>query len=104
MNWRHRGVWTPSTPNGKPAAILAFPATWRYRALVPVTIPALGYGVVSLGYVEGASTPALETKVAARESDGELSIENEMFCIKAKIGESIQIEKQGVACLKLITA
>ena len=73
---------------------------WRYRALVPVTIPALGYGVVSLGYVEGASTPALETKVAARESDGELSIENEMFCIKAKIGESIQIEKQGVAWLR----
>lgn len=68
---------------------------WRYRALVPVEIPALGYSVVSLGYVEGAPLQTLETSVFAEQNEIEYSICNETFRVTATIGATISLQKDG---------
>lgn len=70
-------------------------AAIRTRGLVPVTLPPLGWSVVTLGYVEGARpAPALTEPVATAPTPG--TLDNGIYSVTASIGESgIQIFRSG---------
>lgn len=55
---------------------------WRKRVLVPVTLPAAGWQVASLGWVENSPTPALDTRATGRGK----AIANDFYKISAHVG------------------
>ena len=65
---------------------------WRKRVVVPVTLPAAGWNVVTLGWVEKPAIPALATKASGRDQ----SIRNQFYRISAQPGgRGIQIVHRG---------
>lgn len=59
----------------------AFPhLVWRKRVVVPVTLPPLGWGVYTLGYVEGAEPPAQPERPLAH------AIRNAFLAVSARPG------------------
>jgi alpha-mannosidase len=68
------------------------PWPWRKRVLVPVTLPACGWNVVELGWVEGARAVAVKNPVKA----GPGSIANDLWRVEAKKGGTgVQFFHQG---------
>jgi alpha-mannosidase len=63
---------------------------WRQRVVANVSLPALGWGVFSLGWVEGAKPPRARGASAPRRGE----IRNETLRVKAKVGA------RGVALLE----
>lgn len=64
--------------------------TWRARVVVPITVPPLGWNIVTLGYVEGASA----APISPEPTPG--VIENGLYSIEAQAGEAgIQIARNG---------
>jgi alpha-mannosidase len=57
---------------------------WRKRVVMPVSLPAFGWNVVELGWVEGAKTVAVKNPVKAKPG----SISNEIWRVEAKKGQS----------------
>jgi alpha-mannosidase len=57
---------------------------WRKRLVMPVSLPAFGWNVVELGWVEGAKTVAVKNPVKAKPG----SISNEFWHVEAKKGGS----------------
>jgi alpha-mannosidase len=55
---------------------------WRKRVLVPVTLPAAGWQVASLGWVENSPAPAF----AARATGRGHTIANEYYQVSARVG------------------
>ncbi|HEX8833146.1 MAG TPA: glycoside hydrolase family 38 C-terminal domain-containing protein, partial [Abditibacteriaceae bacterium] len=65
---------------------------WRRRVLIDAQIPALGYGVYTLGWVEGAENIPAQTNIQTTEN----SISNESFTVTARVGDAgISIERDG---------
>jgi alpha-mannosidase len=62
--------------------------TWRRRVLTRVDLPALGAGVVSLGWVPGHSAPALPADFVSAQAAGENGISNGWFTVTATPGEA----------------
>lgn len=60
--------------------------TWRRRVVTPVTLPARGAGVVSLGWVPGHVAPGLARGVKPARAAGKGGIANEWFAVRAKVG------------------
>ncbi|MEI6085443.1 MAG: glycoside hydrolase family 38 [Verrucomicrobiota bacterium] len=66
---------------------------WRKRVVVPVQIPALGWSVVEFGWVEGASRPAVASRVRAPKPG---VIDNGLYRVAATVGAAgIQIFRKG---------
>jgi alpha-mannosidase len=57
---------------------------WRKRVVIPVSLPAFGWNVVELGWVEGAKTVAVKNPVKAKPG----SIANTLWRVEAKKGGS----------------
>jgi alpha-mannosidase len=57
---------------------------WRKRVVMPVSLPAFGWKVVELGWVEGAKTVAVKNPVKVKPG----SISNEIWRVEAKKGQS----------------
>jgi alpha-mannosidase len=57
---------------------------WRKRVVMPVSLPAFGWNVVELGWVEGAKTVAVKNPVKAKPG----SIANALWRVEAKKGGS----------------
>jgi len=71
-------------------AITDFP--WRKRVLVPLSLPAFGWNVVEMGWVEGATNPALPKEIETTSN----TIENAHYKIEAHPGSTdIRILHQG---------
>ena len=66
----------------------------RKRVVVPLTIPALGWTVVTLGYVENPASIIPPNPVRADTAPGMASIANGIYRIAAKVGDP------GIAILK----
>lgn len=65
---------------------------WRKRVVVPVTLPAAGWNVVTLGWVEKPAVPAPTTKATGRDR----TIRNDFYRITAQPGGSgIQVFHRG---------
>jgi alpha-mannosidase len=65
---------------------------WRKRVVVPVSLPAFGWNVVELGWVEGAKPLAVNNPVKAKPG----SIANALWRVEAKKGQSgVQFFHQG---------
>ena len=65
---------------------------WRKRVVVPVSLPAFGWNVVELGWVEGAKPLAVKNPVKVKPG----SISNEIWRVEAKKGQSgVQFFHQG---------
>jgi alpha-mannosidase len=65
---------------------------WRKRVVVPVSLPAFGWNVVELGWVEGAKPLAVKNPVKAKPG----SIANALWRVEAKKGGSgVQFFHQG---------
>lgn len=65
---------------------------WRKRVVVPVTLPAAGWNVVTLGWVEKPAIPALPAKATGRDH----TIRNDFYRITARPGDrEIQIVHRG---------
>lgn len=65
---------------------------WRKRVILPVSLPAFGWNVVELGWVEGAKPLAVKNPVKAKPG----SIANALWRVEAKKGESgVQFFHQG---------
>jgi alpha-mannosidase len=57
---------------------------WRKRVVIPVSLPAFGWNVVELGWVEGAKTVAVKNPVKVKPG----SIANALWRVEAKKGQS----------------
>jgi alpha-mannosidase len=57
---------------------------WRKRVVMPVSLPAFGWNVVELGWVEGAKTVAVKNPVKVKPG----SIANALWRVEAKKGQS----------------
>lgn len=57
---------------------------WRKRVLVPVSLPAFGWNVLELGWVEGAKPPSVKDPVVAKPG----SISNSLWRVEAMKGAS----------------
>lgn len=69
---------------------------WRKRAVVPVTLPPLGWSVFELGWVEGAVPPPLPAGLAPASSPRANAIANSWFTVAAEPGgRGIAIERLG---------
>jgi len=66
-------------------------AAWRKRAVVPVELPPLGWGVYTMGYVEGAKAPKVASGVNATKG----LISNGVFAVRAKVGGTIAVARKG---------
>jgi alpha-mannosidase len=56
---------------------------WRKRVLLPVSLPAFGWNVVEIGWVEGAKPVAVPNPVTAKPG----SIANELWRVEARKGD-----------------
>lgn len=67
------------------------PLAWRKRAILPVTLPAMGYSVFEIAYVEGAKSLKFANPVIAKapskSSRGPHVISNGIFTVRAKPGD-----------------
>ncbi len=72
---------------------LSFPQlAWRKRVVVPVTLPAAGWNVASLGWVEKAARPTLAATATGRGR----AIRNEFYAVSAQPGPGgIRIRHRG---------
>lgn len=72
---------------------LSFPQlAWRKRVVVPVTLPAAGWNVASLGWVEKAARPTLAATATGRGQ----AIRNEFYAVSAQPGPGgIRIRHRG---------
>ncbi|MCC6424943.1 MAG: alpha-mannosidase [Phycisphaerales bacterium] len=57
---------------------------WRKRVVVPVSIPAMGWNVLDMGWVEGATIPQISNPTKGTE--GEIS--NGLYGVQAKAGDA----------------
>ena len=65
---------------------------WRRRVLVPMTLPAAGWNIATLGWVEGAVSPAWPGRATGRGQ----TIGNEFYRISARPGASgIHVRHRG---------
>ncbi len=65
---------------------------WRYRVLLPVTLPAAGWNVATVGWVEGTTPPVHPTTATGRGQ----TIRNEFYQINARPGgRGIAIHHRG---------
>lgn len=60
--------------------------TWRRRVVTQVTLPALGAGVVSLGWVPGHIAPGLVNGSKPAHAVGKSGIANEWYAVRACVG------------------
>lgn len=68
------------------------PLAWRKRALLPVTLPPMGWSLFEIAYVEGAKPPRITNPVIATSS----RIDNGVFTVEAKPGgRGITIRRKG---------
>ena len=72
---------------------------WRKRVVVPVTLPAFGWNVLELGWVEGKRRLAKTSEVAlarGESADGRAAIENGVYRLAAEMGgQSVQLLRNG---------
>ncbi|OGV76782.1 MAG: hypothetical protein A3K19_17540 [Lentisphaerae bacterium RIFOXYB12_FULL_65_16] len=67
---------------------------WRKRVVVPVTLPALGWSVMEMAYVEGAAKPAVPADAVTTPDSH--SIDNGIYRVAARQGwRAIRIERHG---------
>ncbi|MBP6506291.1 MAG: glycoside hydrolase family 38 [Opitutaceae bacterium] len=67
---------------------------WRKRILLPVTLPAAGWNIATVGWVEGATPPAYTARAVGRGR----TIRNEFYQVSARPGSGgIQIQHRGRA-------
>ena len=65
---------------------------WRKRVVVPITLPAAGWNLATVGWVEGSKSPALPRTATGRGN----SIRNDFYQVAAKPGASgIQVRHRG---------
>lgn len=65
---------------------------WRRRVVVPVSIPAMGWNVIDMGWVEGAIAPKVGNPTTAAEGE----IANGLYGVQAKAGdEGVRILRGG---------
>lgn len=103
--YKHRAAALPVEVRGADGQVLAHQIVenehqfapdlpWRKRAVVPLTLPPLGWQVVSVGWVEGAVVPAAPGEPAI--AVGTNSIANGRWRIATETGASgIRIERDG---------
>ncbi len=66
---------------------------WRKRVVVPVRLPALGWQVMTMGWVEGAKNPTLPDPVSAPDAT---TIDNGVYRVSAAKGaKGVSISKDG---------
>ena len=69
---------------------------WRKRVLVPVSVPACGWSVLELGWVEGARRPRPQSPVWGTETAASASIGNGPYRVRARRGrKGVEIFHQG---------
>jgi len=65
---------------------------WRKRVVVPITLPAAGWNLATVGWVEGSKSPALPRTATGRGN----SIRNDFYQVTAKPGAGgIQVRHRG---------
>jgi alpha-mannosidase len=65
---------------------------WRKRVVVPVTLPAAGWNLATIGWVEKSSSPVYAAKATGRGQ----SIRNDFYAVTARPGrQGIQIRHRG---------
>ncbi len=66
---------------------------WRKRVVMPVELPALGWSVVELAWVEGATAPSVDQPTTAPMPG---VIDNGIYRVQARVGDKgIQINRNG---------
>jgi alpha-mannosidase len=72
---------------------------WRKRVVIDADLPAFGWNVIEMAYVEGATSP--EVKNPVRASGGEFSsgeISNGLYTIRAAVGKrGVEVLHKGVS-------
>ena len=65
---------------------------WRKRVVVPITLPAAGWNLATVGWVEGSKSPSSPNTASGRGT----SIRNEFYQVSAKPGATgIQVRHRG---------
>lgn len=88
-------------PDGKPAVhqIIAtehnsmVELAWRKRVVMPIELPAMGWNVIEMAWVEGATTPTVDQPTTAPMPG---VIDNGIYRVQARVGDKgIQINRNG---------
>ncbi|MCC7350980.1 MAG: alpha-mannosidase [Phycisphaerales bacterium] len=87
-------------PSGKPIpfqvvaheSLTLIHVPWRKRVVAPLSIPAMGWNVIDMGWVEGAKTPGINNPTTA----GEGEISNGIYAVQASAGDDgVRILRNG---------
>jgi alpha-mannosidase len=62
----------------------SYEAPWRYRTLLPISLPAMGYRTIEMAYVEGSKVPKGPTKPV--RTRGQTEIANGTWTVKTRKG------------------